>query len=109
MSIILVTSDAVSRPDARPVTCSVVPLEEVVTLELVLELLETDEVDISTLVIGPRGERPYGVYTPSEDYGPSRPRSGSRKCGLSRRRAPSADPVLPHGGAPPPSTPPTAR
>ena len=50
ISIIWDTILAVSRPDARPVTWSAAPLADDVVV--VGELLETDEVDISTLVIG---------------------------------------------------------
>jgi hypothetical protein len=58
MSIICDTSLAVSRPDASPVTCRGVLLEEALRLA---ELLDIDEVDISTLVIGLSGDPAYGV------------------------------------------------
>jgi hypothetical protein len=54
MSIICDTNLAVSRPDARPVTW----------IGVLLELVETEEVDIATLVIGSRGDPRYGVQTP---------------------------------------------
>jgi hypothetical protein len=65
MSIICDTILAVSRPDARPVTWIAALLVALV------ELVEIEEVDIATLVIGSSGGTRYGVYTPYAAQAPT--------------------------------------